>query len=717
VPPDEYLSALAAGARLRDYRIESVLGAGAFGITYKAFEDITERPVAIKEYLPGALAARDRDGTTVRPVSEGAREDFQWGLVRFRNEAKLLIGLRHPGIVPVLSYFEANGTGYLVMEFQRGRSLGQRLFGGAAMPEAELEALLPRLLDSIEAVHAAGLLHRDLKPDNVYLREDGTPVLLDFGAARNALSRRSRGFTAVLTEGYAPYEQYQRDGNQGPWTDLYALGAVLFRALLGRVPTPSPRRLSAALHREADPVEAGIAEIRARHAPRLAAAIAAALAVQEQDRPQSVAALRRLLAEPPTAVAPPAAPTTIVPTAAVPATRVRRPPRRLAYIAAGIASLIAAGATAAYFAVSGDVPPSALSPASGPVARPATPDPDADARRRVEEEAARRRAEDERRRAERERQRMERERAEEERRRRAEEEARKRAEDEARRRADEDARRKAEEDARRKAEDEASGRRKREESQRAETLVARARAAIEQARGALRGSLPAEARRFHLQAAAALREAERLDRAAPGLDAVRRELAALEVEINARSAERARTLVAEARQHMQAGRHDDAQRALQEAQRLAPALPEVAAALRDLAEARRRSTPAALGQPLSRAEVPAHVNQLYQQIMQWALRQPTQTLQGAPGTGGYRALQPNKALAVCIDWGNSSPPSVRYGGLGIMERGTTGNVTRSQALATCAEVRPNAACTCTVIDYNDANVLAFPESYIARHYR
>jgi serine/threonine protein kinase len=120
---EDHLSALHPGARLQSYTIASILGAGGFGITYKAVEDITSRDVAIKEYLPTAFAVRDRDGSTVRPLSEGAARDFQWGLERFREEAKLLIAFRHANIVPVLAYFEANGTGYLVMEFQDGTSL------------------------------------------------------------------------------------------------------------------------------------------------------------------------------------------------------------------------------------------------------------------------------------------------------------------------------------------------------------------------------------------------------------------------------------------------------------------------------------------------------------------------------------------------------------------------------------------------------------------
>ncbi|MGH7003435.1 MAG: serine/threonine protein kinase, partial [Alphaproteobacteria bacterium] len=224
----EHRSALPGGTRLHNYVLERVLGAGGFGITYMAREDVTGRAVAIKEYLPSALAVRVRDGLTVQPVSEGTRPDFEWGLTRFRQEAKLLLSLRHPNIVPSLNYFESNGTAYLVMEYQEGQTLTQLMSGGSVLEESEVREFLDGLLDGVEAVHKGGLLHRDIKPDNIFIRRDGTPVLIDFGAARQAVTRQSRGLTAIVTEGYAPYEQYETDSHQGPWTDIYALGAVLY---------------------------------------------------------------------------------------------------------------------------------------------------------------------------------------------------------------------------------------------------------------------------------------------------------------------------------------------------------------------------------------------------------------------------------------------------------------------------------------------------------
>ena len=288
-------SALPCGARLQSYTIDAILGHGGFGITYKAREDITNRAVAIKEYLPTALAVRDQDGAAVRPQSEGAARDFEWGLECFRDEAKVLIGFRHPNIVPVLSYFEANRTGYLVMEFQEGTSLAEVLNDTPAMSEPQLLQVVVPLIDGVEEVHRRGFLHRDIKPENIFIRRDGTPVLLDFGAARRALGERSKKFTTVLTEGYAPLEQYSEDGNQGPWGDVYALGAVMFECLTGRPPVEAPRRARAKLLGLADPLAPDFATVRDVVSADVAYAIEAALSVVDKERPQTIGAFRELL--------------------------------------------------------------------------------------------------------------------------------------------------------------------------------------------------------------------------------------------------------------------------------------------------------------------------------------------------------------------------------------------------------------------------------------
>ena len=245
--------ALPVGYRLRDYRIVDVLGVGGFGITYLANDDTLERRVAIKEYLPNEFAVRD--GTTVHPKSTTDREDFEWGLQRFLDEARTLARFRHPNLVRVVAYFEANRTAYIVMDYEEGEPLDRLLQRHGRLTEAQLKRVLLPIVDGLRAVHAAGFLHRDIKPSNVFVRRsDETPVLLDFGAARQALGRKSKSLTAVASAGYSPPEQYESEGEQGPWTDIYALSALCYRAITGTAPIEAPRRINRLAQRRDDPL-------------------------------------------------------------------------------------------------------------------------------------------------------------------------------------------------------------------------------------------------------------------------------------------------------------------------------------------------------------------------------------------------------------------------------------------------------------------------------
>lgn len=292
-------NALAPGTVIGGYRLDSILGAGGFGITYKAVEEPIGRPVAIKEYLPAGIAFREADGSTIRPLGSTEGETFEWGFSRFRDEARTLVTIDHPNIVRIHRYFEANGTGYLVMAFQDGSSLRDILKSGGPLSEDEILEIVYPLLDGLEAVHAHGFLHRDIKPGNIYIGSDGRPVLIDFGSARQALSSHTRNLTAVVSGGYSPYEQYESGGNQGPWTDIYALGGVMYRCIAGEMPTEAPSRLSAVIAKNnPDPLPSA-AEIGAgKYDPDLLAAIDKCLSILEQDRPQTVAELRSLLPAP-----------------------------------------------------------------------------------------------------------------------------------------------------------------------------------------------------------------------------------------------------------------------------------------------------------------------------------------------------------------------------------------------------------------------------------
>ena len=276
-----YRNSLPLGSMLAEYRLESVLGAGGFGMTYLAFDTNLEIKVAIKEYLPIELAVRAADGTIV-PASSGTEYNYKWGLDRFSQEARLLGKFRHPNIVTVIRYFEANGTAYMVMNYESGASMSQTLKRNSHPDEATLMGMLLPLLDGLHAVHMAGFLHRDIKPSNIFIRDTGVPVLLDFGSARLAMGGATRTMTSVLTPGFAPLEQYSKDGNQGPWTDIYSLAAVFYRAVIGDNPPDVVTRL------KEDPVPTTLRGARTRFSDVILRGINCGLEVDEKRRPQSV---------------------------------------------------------------------------------------------------------------------------------------------------------------------------------------------------------------------------------------------------------------------------------------------------------------------------------------------------------------------------------------------------------------------------------------------
>jgi serine/threonine protein kinase len=278
-------NALPAGYALQEYRIEKLLGVGGFGLTYLATDSNLHLKVALKEYLPGDVALRGAD-QSIKPLSEATAETFGWGKQRFLDESRTLASFRHPNIVRVMRFFEANNSAYMVMEFVEGASLGEWIKSRRPLAEAQAAAIVGPLLDGLEVVHKSGYLHRDIKPGNVYMRDDGTPVLLDFGSAR----QRSSELTAVVTPGYAPFEQYHTQGNQGPWSDLYALAGVLYWMVTGNPPAEAAARV-----REDKMPSALTVGDHGRFRPQFLSAIDWALQPHEDKRPQSVAEWRAKL--------------------------------------------------------------------------------------------------------------------------------------------------------------------------------------------------------------------------------------------------------------------------------------------------------------------------------------------------------------------------------------------------------------------------------------
>jgi serine/threonine protein kinase len=237
------IRSLPIGYVLSDYRIEGSLGHGAFGITYLATDTMLNRKVAIKEYFPREFAHRDGTLIVKAAGNKEDRENFFWGLTRFLEEARVLALFDHPNIVPVRRFFEANGTAYLVMDYCDGIPLDTLISRDGSLTKDQVFKILYPILDGLERVHKANFLHRDIKPANIFIKADGAPVLLDFGAARQEMLSHSRSVTSMATPGYAAFEQYSTHGKQGPWTDIYGLGATLYRAITGEKPQDAPDRI------------------------------------------------------------------------------------------------------------------------------------------------------------------------------------------------------------------------------------------------------------------------------------------------------------------------------------------------------------------------------------------------------------------------------------------------------------------------------------------
>jgi len=266
------------------------LGAGGFGLTYWGWDTVLDKPVAVKEYLPNDLAVRAADNS-VAAKSGGDEDNFRWGLNRFLDEARTLAKFKHPNIVSVYRYFEAHGTAYIVMEFIEGETFGAYLKRVGKPKEAFLHDVITALLDGLAEVHRAGFMHRDIKPGNIIITATGAPVLVDFGAARQEVGGKSRSITRVVTPGYAPIEQYSTRGKQGPWTDIYALGAVAYRAITGKAPPDATERV------RGDDMTPATEAARGNYSAAFLTAVDWALAVDEDQRPQDVEAWREALRE------------------------------------------------------------------------------------------------------------------------------------------------------------------------------------------------------------------------------------------------------------------------------------------------------------------------------------------------------------------------------------------------------------------------------------
>lgn len=284
-------TALSVGYRLGEYTIASVLGHGGFGITYRARDTKLGVDVALKEYFPGVYATRTRASTIVpRPGAD--LEIYRWGLTEFLKEAQALAKFKHPHIVRVLRFMEANGTAYMIMEYEQGETLSAylRRHGGVLGEATLLQIFLP-VLNGLQAVHDAGLLHLDIKPDNIYLRADGQPMLIDFGSSR--LARGDSGSKVTLTPGYCALEQYPGFGDASPTSDVYGMGATIYRCITGKSPIDALARHEAFERTRIDPLPPASSFERPIYSAHIRPCIDLALKLNAAERPASAYALQQ----------------------------------------------------------------------------------------------------------------------------------------------------------------------------------------------------------------------------------------------------------------------------------------------------------------------------------------------------------------------------------------------------------------------------------------
>jgi serine/threonine protein kinase len=282
--------ALPVGYQLQDYEIRKVLSAGGFSFVYIA-RDQNKKTVAIKEYLPIALAMRGED-KKVQVNSAESSVSFGHGLKCFFEEGRTLANINHKNIVRVINFFRANETVYMVMQYERGRSLQEFILGqNEPVPESFVRRVFSELLNGLREVHTQKLLHLDIKPANIYIRLDGSPVLLDFGSARQTLNEVQPHLPPSYTPGFASPEQYVDRKLLGPWSDVYSIGATMYGCMVRAAPMPADQRLKNDALAPAEKIGSTI------YSKNLLKIIDSCLALDHMQRPQSIFALQKSLLE------------------------------------------------------------------------------------------------------------------------------------------------------------------------------------------------------------------------------------------------------------------------------------------------------------------------------------------------------------------------------------------------------------------------------------
>jgi serine/threonine protein kinase len=286
--PTQANQPLADGYQLQNYRIRKVLSCGGFSIVYLAHDE-NDVPVAIKEYLPSSLALR-RGGDVLPAIAAADLAAFRQGMKCFFEEGRSLAGLSHTNLVRVLNFFRANETAYLVMRYERGRTLQEHIKRHrGSLKEDFIRRVFTLLLNGLREVHTNKLLHLDIKPANIYIRNDGSPVLIDFGAARQTLTENATHLNPMFTPGFASPEHYRERERLGPWSDVYSVGASMFSCLAAAAPPAAIERLHHDRYFPASKLWAG------KYSTELLETIDWCLRLDHLERPQSVFALQKVL--------------------------------------------------------------------------------------------------------------------------------------------------------------------------------------------------------------------------------------------------------------------------------------------------------------------------------------------------------------------------------------------------------------------------------------
>lgn len=286
--PSQANQPLPEGYVLQGYRIQRVISCGGFSIVYLAIDE-QDQPVAIKEYLPSSLALR-QEGDALPAIPEENLATFRYGMKCFFEEGRALARLSHPNVIRVVNFFRANETVYLVMQYERGKTLQEHLaIKRGQLRENFIRRVFTLTLNGLREVHTSKLLHLDLKPANIYVRNDNTPVLIDFGAARQTLTQGQFKLNPMYTPGFAPPEQYKNRELLGPWSDLYSVGAAMFACVSGSAPPPADQRV------ERDRYVPAVKQFAGHYTEQLLETIDWCLQLDHMRRPQSALALQKVL--------------------------------------------------------------------------------------------------------------------------------------------------------------------------------------------------------------------------------------------------------------------------------------------------------------------------------------------------------------------------------------------------------------------------------------